>query len=322
MCLAAVAFAQLAAAQPNPYRIVAGWPDLTGVRALGNVSAAYPDSSGTIWIAERCGANSCAEHPELAPIFAFDSAGRLVASFGAGVFVWPHGIYVDRDDNVWVTDGRSDGMRGHQVVKFDAHGRELMRLGEAGVSGSGPGQFSGPTAVVVSADGSILVADGHEAESNHRIVKFSASGEFLLSWGSRGSAPGQFDVPHALALDSRGRVFVADRDNNRIQIFTADGEFLDEWRQFGRPSGLFIADDDTIYVSDNQSNDERHPGWHRGIRVGSARTGTVTAFIPDPQFDPAQSQETQAHGIAADAAGNIYGAEVWSQSVVKYERDD
>ena len=311
---------QAIAAQPNPYSRVADWPKLADLRALGNVSDVSTDSRGNVWVAERCGANSCAEHADLAPILAFDAGGNLVASFGAGLFVWPHGIYVDADDNVWVTDGRLDGVRGHQVVKFDARGRELMRLGEAGVNDDGPGQFSGPTGVVVAADGSIFVADGHETESNHRIVKFAPNGEYLTSWGGFGAGPGQFNVPHAIALDSRGRVFVADRDNNRIQIFSADGEFIDAWTQFGRPSGIYIAADDTLYVSDNQSNDARNPGWPRGIRVGNARTGEVTAFIPDPAFDPTESQESSAHGVAADAAGNLYGAEVWSQSIVKYTR--
>jgi DNA-binding beta-propeller fold protein YncE len=125
-------------------------------------------------------------------------------------------------------------------------------------------------------------------------------------------------VPHALALDSQGRLFVADRDNNRIQIFDQEGKFLAEWKQFGRPSGLYIGKDDTLYVSDNQSNNERNPGWNRGIWIGSARDGKVTAFIPDPEFDPTRAQETGAHGLAADAAGNIYGAEVYSLSVKKY----
>jgi DNA-binding beta-propeller fold protein YncE len=156
--------------------------------------------------------------------------------------------------------------------------------------------------------------------SNNRIVKFSADGRYIKEWGGSGSGPGQFLVPHALALDSAGRLFVADRDNNRIQIFDQDGNFLNEWTQFGRPSGIHIGADDTLYVSDNQSNDERHPGWPRGIYVGSAKDGSLRAFIPDPEFDPTQAQETGAHGLAADASGTIYGAEVYSQSVKKYVR--
>jgi DNA-binding beta-propeller fold protein YncE len=236
------------------------------------------------------------------------------------LFAWPHGIYVDAAGNVWVTDARGGDDRGHQVIKFAPDGRELMRLGTSAHAGDGPTHFNGPTDVVVAPNGNVFVSDGHEAASNNRIVKFAADGTYIKEWGGSGSAPGQFLVPHALALDSQGRLFVADRDNNRIQIFDQDGKFLEQWTQFGRPSGLHIAADDTLYVSDNQSNDERHPGWPRGIYVGSAKDGSVRAFIPDPQFDPKQSQETGAHGIAAGADGTIYGAEVYSQSVKKYER--
>jgi DNA-binding beta-propeller fold protein YncE len=140
----------------------------------------------------------------------------------------------------------------------------------------------------------------------------------VLSFGEFGSGPGQFNVPHAIAIDSNGRLFVADRDNNRIQIFDQQGRFIDQWTQFGRPSGISIGADDTIYVSDNQSNDSRNPGIIRGIRHGSAIDGRVVGFIPDPQFDPGVDQETSAHGIAVDSEGNIYGAEVWSETVRKY----
>ncbi len=306
-------------AQPNPYTQIDDWPRLGDFRVLGSVSSVYPDGEGLIWISERCGANSCVDQGGLDPIIGIDAAsGVVVASFGAGLFTWPHGIYVDRDDNIWVTDGRAAAGRGHQVIKFDSQGEELMRLGEAGTAGDGEYQFNGPTGVVVADDGSIFVADGHEAESNHRIVKFTPDGEFVMAWGGPGSGDGEFNVPHAIAMDSSGRIFVADRDNNRIQIFDQDGAFIDQWAQFGRPSGIFIAADDTIYVSDNQSNDERNPGGVRGIRIGSARDGSVHAFIPDPQFDPAAAQETSAHGVAAGVDGSIYGAEVWSQSVRKY----
>ena len=219
-----------------------------------------------------------------------------------------------------MTDARGGDAVGHQVFKFAPNGRELLRLGTSAHAGDGETHFNGPTDVVVARNGDVFVSDGHEPVSNNRIVKFSADGRYLKEWGGSGSAPGQFLVPHALALDSQGRLFVADRDNNRIQIFDQEGNFLEQWTQFGRPSGMHIAADDTLYVSDNQSNDERHPGWPRGIYVGSAKDGTVRAFIPDPEFDPARAQETGAHGLAADAAGTIYGAEVYSQSVKKYVR--
>jgi DNA-binding beta-propeller fold protein YncE len=309
-----------AEAQPNPYATVNGWLAPPPKRTLGSVSGVDAAADGTVWIAERCAANDCSSNTDLAPIFHADASGKVLGAFGTGRFAWPHGIYVDASGSVWVTDARSGNGRGHTVTKFSPSGDALLTLGEAGVAGRDTTHFDGPTDVVVAPNGDVFVSDGHEDASNNRILKFTRDGQFILQWGGTGSAPGQFLVPHALALDSQGRLFVADRDNNRIQIFDQSGKFLDAWTQFGRPSGIYIDEHDTLYVSDNQSNTQRHPGWTRGIRVGSARDGKVAAFIPDPDFDPAREQETGAHGLAADAAGNIYGAEVYSLSVKKYTR--
>lgn len=319
VCIALFA-AALAHSQPNPFVEDVEWADFSGRLQPGNVSGvAVDDAAARVWIAARCGANDCAGDATHSPIIALDIAtGRPQAQLGIGQYVWPHGIHVDPNGNVWVTDGRAAGGRGLQVIKYSPDGRELMRLGEAGVAGDGPNQFSGPTDVAVAEDGSIYVTDGHETDSNHRVMKFSAAGEFLMSFGEFGSEPGQFNVPHAIAIDSRGRLFVADRDNNRIQIFAADGTFIDQWTEFGRPSGIAIATDDTVYVSDNQSNAARNPGVSRGIRIGNAASGVVFAFIPDPEFDPGREQETSAHALAVDAAGDIYGAEVWGQTVRRY----
>jgi DNA-binding beta-propeller fold protein YncE len=321
-CAACAACAAITgvAAQPNPYRTIDAWLQAPAGRTLGSVSSVDPAADGTLWIAERCAANDCSTNTDLAPIFHADASGKVIGSFGAGRFAWPHGVYVDAQGNLWVTDARAGNGRGHQVMKFAPDGRVLLTLGEAGVVGKDTAHFDGPTDVVVAPNGDVFVSDGHEDASNNRVLKFTRDGKFIKQWGGTGKAPGQFLVPHALALDSQGRLFVADRDNDRIQIFDQDGQFLEAWTQFGRPSGLYIAKDDTLYVSDNQSNTERHPGWTRGIRVGSARDGRVVAFIPDPEFDPARTQETGAHGLAADAAGNIYGAEVYSLSVKKYAR--
>lgn len=304
-------------AQPNPYHSIDAWSQAPG-RPFGAASMTDVDTLGNVWVAERCGANNCLERDEIAPILRFEASGRWLGAFGAGLFAWPHGIHVDPDGNIWVADARGGAGRGHQVIKFNPAGDVLLRLGVAGVAGTGPENFNGPTDVVVAPNGDVFVTDGHEVQSNNRVLKFSPGGQLLTTWGGTGSGPGQFLVPHSIALDSQGRVFVADRDNNRIQIFDQDGRFLEEWTQFGRPSGIHISADDTLYVSDNQSNTERNPGWHRGIRVGSARDGAVRAFIPDPEFDPARELETGAHGLAADAQGNIYGAEVYGQIVKKY----
>ncbi len=310
---------QVAYAQPNPYRTIEHWGALPEGRNWGSTSAVDVDRQGHIWVAERCGGNTCANSNQ-APILEFDDSGKLIRSFGAGLLVQPHGIFVDADSNVWITDGQGSGGKGHQVIKFSPDGKVLMTLGQTGVAGDGPDTFNQPSDVLVAPNGDIFVADGHGGNTNARIVKFSKDGKFIKAWGKKGSGPGEFDTPHALAMDSQGRLFVGDRGNSRIQIFDQDGKFLEEWKQFSRPSGLFIDKNDVLYVADSESSTARHPGWTRGIRVGSAKDGTVTALIPDPDPDPNKQATSAAEGVAADAAGNIYGAEVGPKMMKKYVR--
>jgi sugar lactone lactonase YvrE len=305
-------------AQDNPYRVVEGWAKLPEGRSWGSTAAVDVDSNDHIWVAERCGANSCAGS-NLSPILEFDPSGKLLRSFGAGMFVFPHGICVDKEGNVWVTDGDGKDGKGHQVFKFSPDGRVLMTLGKAGVADDGPDTFNRPSDVIVAPDGDIFVADGHGGDSNARIVKFSKDGKFIKSWGKKGIAPSEFDTPHGLAFDSKGRLFVADRNNNRIQIFDQEGSFIDQWTQFSRPSGIFIDVKDNIYVADSESNSvRRHPGWKRGIRIGNISDGFVTAFIPDPV--ETVKGTSAAEGVAADSKGNIYGAEVGPKALKKYVR--
>jgi sugar lactone lactonase YvrE len=323
LVLAAPAAAQMTA--PNPYRAQDGvWGRLPAGRAWGATSAVWPSADGRrIWVGERCGANSCTGS-SLDPILLFDADGTLLRSFGAGMMAWPHGIFVDAQDNVWVTDAVGFGAEppglGHVVYKFSPSGQLLMTLGRKGQSGRGRDTFRKPSAVLVAPNGEIFVADGHDAEGNNRIVKFSAEGRYLKEWGATGAEAGEFRDPHALAMDSRGRLFVADRGNSRIQIFDQEGTHLATWTQFGRPSGLFIDDDDTLYATDSESNARRNPGWKRGIYVGSARTGWVTAFIPDPEPDQDDSGTSGAEGVAVDAEGSVYGAEVGPRMLRKYRR--
>ena len=270
-------------------------------------------------MAERCGANTCAGS-SLAPILEFDATGTLLKSFGAGLLIFPHGFLVDRDGNVWVTDAQGRDGKGHQVLKFSPDGKLLLALGKAGVAGAGPDELNQPSDVAVAPNGDIFVADGHDAGSNMRIVKYTKDGKFIKSWGKPGTGPGELNVPHALAFDSKGRLFVADRANNRLQIFDQDGKLLDEWKQFSRVSGIYIDRNDVLYAADSESNTKRNPGWKRGLRVGSAGDGKVTAFIPDPEPKPDDSATSGAEGVAADAQGNIFGAEVGPMMIRKYVR--
>jgi streptogramin lyase len=307
-------------ALPNPYGPGQVWGMLPEGRTMGSTNTLTMDSRGDLWVFDRCGANTCAAS-SLDPILEFDPSGKFVKSFGAGMFVFPHCIYVDRDRNVWVTDAMGADGKGQQVTKLSPEGKVLLKLGKPGVAGDGPDTFNQPSGVVVAPNGTIFVADGHGGNSNARIVKFSKDGAFIKTWGQKGTGPGEFDEPHAIAMDSKGRVFVADRGNNRIQIFDQDGKFLAQWKQFGRPSGIYIDKNDSIYVADSESDAARNPGWKRGIRIGSAKDGKVTALIPDTDTDPAHANSSGAEGVVVDAQGNIYGAEVGPKDVKKYIRD-
>jgi DNA-binding beta-propeller fold protein YncE len=313
--LAAAAFAALAMspqasmaqtgggpnAAPNPYRMEEGWAKLPEGRRWGMAIGVDIDRDGkSLWVFDRCGGKTCADSTA-APIQKFDASGKLLTSFGAGMFIFPHGLFVDRDDNVWVTDGQGKDGKGHTVMKFSPDGKLLMTLGKPGVPGDGPDTFNAPSDVLVAPSGDIFVADGHGGDTNARIVKLASDGKFIKAWGKKGKEPGEFDTPHGLAMDSAGRLFVADRMNDRIQIFDQDGKFLAEWRQFGRPSGVFIDKHDVLYVADSQSSDKINPGYQQGIRIGSAKDGQVTAFI-------AGTKEVDApEGVAADDEGNVYG---------------
>ena len=312
---AVVAMIPAVYAQENPYRVEEGWAKFPDGRKWGSTSGVDVDREGNIWAFERCGERTCAGS-NLVPIFKFDRSGKPVKSFGAGMFVFPHGMHVDKDGNVWVTDAEGKDGKGHQVVKFNPDGKVLLVLGKAGVAGDGPDTFNRPSAVVTAPNGDIFVADGHGGDSNARIVKFSKDGKFIKAWGKKGTANGEFAELHAIALDSTGRVSVGDRGSSRIQIFDQDGKFLAEWKQFGRPSGIFIDRNDIIYVADSQSDAKRNPGFKRGIRIGSAKDGSVHALIPG--IGPEPDKESVPEGVAADAAGNVYGAETSANDLKKF----
>jgi DNA-binding beta-propeller fold protein YncE len=321
-CIAS-AFAQTSSAPrndlPQPYRTTRDWGELPAGMKWAAVTSIEAAADGSIFVIHRCAANSCAGRPE-PPILKYDANGKLLKTFGTGMFIFPHGSALDPDGNLWVTDaGGRDGI-GHQVIKFSPDGVELMRLGKAGVSGSGPDLFDQPNDVVVAPNGDIFVTDSHRRGKNNRVVKFDRTGKFIKEWGRKGSGAGELSEPHAIAMDSQGRLFVGDRENNRIQIFDQDGKYLDEWRQFGRPSGIYITRDDTIYVADSESGPNTGAneltGIRKGIRIGSARDGKVFAFIED--MEPTTPDHSGAEGLGVDAQGNVYGAVVRRQMLERH----
>jgi NHL repeat len=328
VALVAAAFSGLLLAQakdgprndlPQPYQTTRDWGELPPNTKWAAVTAIEAAPDGSLYVIHRCFANSCAGRTE-PPILKYDPNGRLLKSWGQGMFVFPHGATVDGDGNLWVTDARGENGKGNQVFKFSPDGKVLMTLGKAGVSGSGPDLFDQPTDVLVAPSGEIFVTDSHRNGKNNRVIKFSRDGKFLKEWGKKGSGSGEISEPHTIAMDSRGRLFVGDRENNRIQIFDQDGEYLTEWRQFGRPSGIYITKDDTIYVADSESGPDTGahelPGIKKGIRIGSARDGSVVAFIEDKESTA--PDHSGAEGVGVDAHGNVYGAVVRRQMLERH----
>jgi DNA-binding beta-propeller fold protein YncE len=327
--------AVLAQSLPNPYRIVEGWAKLPDGRKMGAVGkvAVAPDGA-RIWAIVRCEplydqarfGDECRDS-KTDSVYLFDAAGTVVRSFGGGMFIWPHGLAIDPDGNVWVTDAVAENRtpkgdtRGQVVVKFSPSGKVLMTLGTSGQPGSGPDHFTSPSDVAVAANGDIFVADGHNDVGNNRVVRFSTDGKFIKAWGKSGWAPGEFHALHAIAIDSRGRIFVGDRGNNRIQIFDQDGKSLTTpWTQFGKPSGIVFDSKDQIYVADSESDDVQNPGWEEGIRIGDAKTGWMNAFILYPWGDPRQTAGDGAEFVAVDRDGNIYAGEPRPKRLQKYVR--
>ena len=321
----------------NPYRVIRDWAQLSSEgRPWGGSNGVAIDRDGkSVWATDRCSpgpAPGCLG-TRSNPVHHFDESGKEMRSFGGGMFVWPHGIYVDRDGNVWVTDARAaspeelktfpgEDKKGSVVVKFSPEGKVLMTLGKPGVRGNPPEALTDPTDVVTDPrNGDVYVAESHTdvaaADLVGRISVFDRNGKFLRSIGKAGTGAGEFRTPHALEFDSKGRLIVADRHNHRIQILTKEGKFIGEYDDFGRTSGLAIDKDDVIYTADSESTEQVHPGWQRGIRIGSLKDGKVTLFIP-PHTVPNSSDGGMGEGIAIDAAGNVYTAEAQLRGVTKY----
>jgi len=240
------------------------------------------------------------------------------------MFLFPHTVKPDAEGNVWAIDGDAKEGKGNQVFKLSPDGKVLMTLGKAGQGGKDPDVFDRPTGIAFARNGDTFISEGHAPSfGNSRIVKFDKNGKFIKSFGHLGSGDGELKGPHVLALDSQGRLFVADRSNSRVAIFDQNGKFLAAWKQFGRPSGIFIDKNDMLYVSDSESEDApgkdtNNPGCKRGIRGGSAKDGKVQFYIPPPPVSDPKLPPPE--GVAVDSHGTIYAAAVQAKEVYKYVR--
>jgi WD40 repeat protein len=299
-------------AMHNPYRMLENWPHLGDIKP-GAAIGIVPDGKGGLWL----------QHRSVPAILHIDASGNIVKRFDV-TFASSHGLCRDQDGNFWAADsgpfseGPDLGVRGNQVFKFSPDGKLLLTLGKAGVSKAGTDTFVAPSACQATPDGNIVIADGHwprpakGPQDGDRLVWFTRDGKFIKEFGKHGRKLGEFIGPHGLAFDSQGRLFVADRGNNRLQIFDKNMTVIDEWKHFGRPSGVTILKDDTLIVSDSESNNRiggaddapegggnaiRNPGWKNGIRIGSAKDGSLRSFI----------EGTRPEGLGADDMGNIFG---------------
>jgi sugar lactone lactonase YvrE len=326
---------------PDPYDRDETWLKMPrGKGKLGSTSAIDVDIDGkSIWIARRCEENGClGSHVD--PVMKFDQNGNFVRSFGADMIVYPHGMWIDQQGNIWVADTQSNMERrrgqpapagtipnGDQVLKFSPQGKLLMKLGTPGAYGHDNTHFNQPSDVITAPNGDIFVADGHELTNMpYRIMRFDKSGKYIKEWPLCDDAGAQTsDCSHALAMDSQGRLFVGDRGNNRVVIYDQDGRKLAEWKQFGRPSGLYIDRNDVLYVADSESSVINGNAYIRGVHVGDAKTGMVTAFIPDVLGNPTPwfplKGTTGAEGVVADRAGHIFTSQVMPfGQVARYTR--
>jgi DNA-binding beta-propeller fold protein YncE len=271
------------------YQPVAGWPALPGSVQLGAVSGVATDSADRVYVFHR----------GKAPILVFDQGGKFLRSWGDDVVKTAHGLRIDGDDHVWVTD-----IGNHQVMKFDAEGKLLLTLGKKGQPGDSPEQFDRPTDVAVAPSGEFYVADGY---GNSRVVKFSKEGKYLKEWGRKGTGEGEFNLPHAIRLDGRGRVYVGDRENNRVQVFDADGKFLAQWTEAGAPFGLFLTQDDgRLFVADGRAN------WVKVLDLEGKALGRWGEKGKGPgQFD-------LPHALCVDRKGAVYVVEITGKRVQKF----
>ena len=270
----------------SQYKLAETWAQLPGGTKWGAATGVDVDAQDNVYVLNR---------NEATPIMAFDASGKYLRGWGQGLIKTTHFLRVDHDGNVWVTD-RGD----MQALKFSKEGKLLLTIGKKGVTGDNTSQdaYNGMADIAFAKNGDMFIADGEGP--NTRVVRLSKSGKFLKWWGGKGTGPGQFDVPHSIAIDSKGLVYVADRANNRIQIFDQKGKFLRQWTNFGTPWGLFIKGD-KMYVVDGTENN--------CLLIANLKDGAILEKI---------SGLNNATAVAVDSHDSIYVGEVNGTNVKKF----
>jgi peptidylamidoglycolate lyase len=300
---------------PTHYQVVHNWPIVPNGELLGAVAGVGVDTADNVFIFRRAGrAWPASDTLDITPIarptvLLFDhTSGKLLDSWGAKQFAMPHGLTVDHQNNVWLTD-----VALQQVYKFTHDGHLLLTLGQRGVAGNDSAHFNRPTDVAVNPDGSFYVSDGY---LNTRVLKFAADGRFLFQWGTKGSGHGQFDLPHGLALDQAGRVYVADRSNMRVQVFDSTGRYLDEWHgdSLGRPYGVAIGSPGLAFVADG--GDQPHSPPDRSALVVLSTNGSVQERVG--RYGSYDGQFAMAHDVAVGRDGSVYVGDITGQRVQRF----
>jgi DNA-binding beta-propeller fold protein YncE len=284
----AVALTSSADKPATEYRLVPGWPTLPADLKLGGVAAVATDSSDRVYLFHR----------GKTPVLVFDRDGKYLRSWGEGLVKTSHGLRIDRENNIWTTD-----IGHHLVMKFNAEGKLLLTLGKKDDPGDTPDKFNKPTDVAVAPNGDFYVADGY---GNSRVVKFSKDGKYLKEWGTKGKGEGEFNLPHAVCVDGKGKVYVGDRENNRVQLFDAEGKFLSQWKDSGAPYGLYLTDKGQLLVADGRAN---------GVRLLDDQGKPVSRW---GEKGAGAGQFQMPHWLCVDSRGALYVAEVTGQRVQKF----
>ncbi|HLO80220.1 MAG TPA: peptidyl-alpha-hydroxyglycine alpha-amidating lyase family protein [Chitinophagaceae bacterium] len=298
------------------YQLVPNWPALPAGYPLSQVTGVGIDKAQNVFLFHRTGRKWTEPFPDsmisVNTILMMDrQTGKMLNSWGANQFVMPHGLTVDKDDNVWVTD-----VALHQVFKFTHEGQLLMTLGQARQAGTDSLHFNLPTDVAVASDGSLYVSDGY---GNSRVVKFSPSGKYLFAWGTKGDQPGQFKTPHGIDLDAAGNVYVADRENNRIQKFDADGKFINSWKN-DLAEQLYSL---TVDKSHNQVFAADYLTQLKLKPLGSDIIHLDTSLHFFSRFGRSGQYEgpiSRYHDIAIDNEGNIYAGDILNNTIQKFSK--